>query len=52
MNLDQSMSRRGKYIDNAPMESFFGHMKDELDYKQAENLEELKQMVNQEDNGT
>ena len=26
----QSMSRRGNCWDNAPMESFFGHMKDEL----------------------
>lgn len=47
MNLDQSMSRRGNCIDNAPMESFFGHIKDELDYKQAKNFEELKQIVNQ-----
>ena len=28
MGLIQSMSRRGNYWDNAPMESFFGHMKD------------------------
>lgn len=29
--ITQSMSRRGNCIDNAPTESFFGHMKDELD---------------------
>lgn len=29
--LRQSMSRRGNCWDNAPQESFFGHMKDELD---------------------
>ncbi len=29
MGLRQSMSRRGTCLDNAPMESFFGHMKDE-----------------------
>lgn len=29
-NLRQSMSRRGNCWDNAPQESFFGHMKDEL----------------------
>ena len=29
-NLRQSMSRRGHCWDNAPQESFFGHMKDEL----------------------
>ena len=32
-NLGQSMSRRGNCWDNAPQESFFGHMKDEIDYK-------------------
>jgi putative transposase len=29
----QSMSRRGNCIDNAPIESFFGHLKDLLDLK-------------------
>ena len=29
--LRQSMSRRASCWDNAPQESFFGHMKDELD---------------------
>lgn len=33
-NLRQSMSRRGNCWDNAPQESFFGHMKDELADKQ------------------
>ena len=28
--LRQSMSRRGNCWDNAPQESFFGHMKDEI----------------------
>lgn len=32
-NLRQSMSRRGNCWDNAPQESFFGHMKDELAIK-------------------
>jgi transposase InsO family protein len=31
INLRQSMSRRGNCWDNAPQESFFGHMKEELD---------------------
>lgn len=31
--LRQSMSRRGNCWDNAPQESFFGHMKDELNVK-------------------
>lgn len=33
--LRQSMSRRGNCWDNAPQESFFGHMKDELASKQS-----------------
>ena len=36
------MSRRGNCWDNAPQESFFGHMKDEIDYKSCETIEELK----------
>ena len=31
--LRQSMSRKGNCWDNAPQESFFGHMKDELNIK-------------------
>lgn len=27
------MSRKGNAVDNAPIESFFGHLKDEIDYK-------------------
>ena len=30
-SLRQSMSRRGNCWDNAPQESFYGHMKDEID---------------------
>lgn len=33
LELLQSMSRRGNCWDNAPQESFFGHMKDELNLK-------------------
>ena len=33
MNLIRSMSRRGNCWDNAPQESFFGHMKDEINDK-------------------
>ena len=33
--LRQSMSRRGNCWDNAPQESFFGHMKDELSSKKS-----------------
>ncbi len=45
MGLLQSMSRRGNCLDNAPMESFFGHMKDEVPYKQANSMAELKYLI-------
>uniref|UniRef100_UPI0003760C8B IS3 family transposase n=1 Tax=Paenisporosarcina sp. TG-14 TaxID=1231057 RepID=UPI0003760C8B len=45
MGLVQSMSRRGNCIDNAPMESFFGHFKDDVDYKEAVSLVDLKGMI-------
>ncbi|KAI0985867.1 hypothetical protein GJ496_000188 [Pomphorhynchus laevis] len=45
--IGQSMSRRGKCIDNAPMESFFGHFKDEVDYEDCKNLEELIYKINE-----
>jgi transposase InsO family protein len=41
LKMIQSMSGKGKCIDNAPIESFFGHMKDELDYKACRSFEEL-----------
>ena len=40
--MTQSMSRKGNCIDNAPMESFFGHMKDDVDYKDCKSFEELR----------
>ncbi|MFH1769496.1 MAG: IS3 family transposase [Parcubacteria group bacterium] len=42
LRMNQSMSGKGNCIDNAPIESFFGHMKDELDYKSCTSLEELR----------
>lgn len=44
--LGQSMSRRGNCWDNAPMESFFGHLKDEVDYQSCKTLDELKAKIN------
>ncbi|MBO1684468.1 IS3 family transposase, partial [Clostridium butyricum] len=44
-NLGQSMSRRGNCWDNAPQESFFGHMKDEIDFQSCNTLEELIDMI-------
>lgn len=46
LGITQSMSRRGNCWDNAPMESFFGHFKDEVEYKGCKSLSELKSVVN------
>ncbi|MEF9959144.1 MAG: IS3 family transposase [Niameybacter sp.] len=40
-HLRQSMSRRGNCWDNAPQESFFGHMKDDINIKSCNSYEEL-----------
>lgn len=42
LKLGQSMSRKGNCWDNAPQESFFGHMKDEVDFKTCSTFEELQ----------
>jgi len=46
-NLRQSMSRRGNCWDNAPQESFFGHMKDEIMDKiaLAESFNDAKTII-------
>jgi transposase InsO family protein len=43
--LRQSMSRRGNCWDNAPQESFFGHMKDEIHLERCSNFSDLKYEV-------
>ena len=43
--LGQSMSRRGNCWDNAPQESFFGHLKDKVDYQSSKTLKELKTKI-------
>lgn len=45
--LGQSMSRRGNCWDNAPQESFFGHMKDEVDFSVCQTLEEVIEKVDE-----
>ena len=47
-NIRQSMSRRGNCWDNAPQESFFGHMKDEIMkyVEEASSFEELRMIIN------
>lgn len=46
-NLRQSMSRRGNCWDNAPQESFFGHMKDEIGSAMAQvsSFDEAKALI-------
>ena len=43
--LRQSMSRKGNCWDNAPQESFFGHMKDEIDLSKCEVFTDVKTVV-------
>ena len=43
--LRQSMSRKGNCWDNAPQESFFGHMKDEIDLSNCKTFEEVKNII-------
>ncbi|OFZ24054.1 MAG: hypothetical protein A2437_13120 [Bacteroidetes bacterium RIFOXYC2_FULL_40_12] len=45
MNMMQSMSRKGNCIDNSPMESFFGHFKDDVDYKSCKTFEDLNILI-------
>ena len=46
-DLRQSMSRKANCWDNAPQESFFGHMKDEIDakIKECSTFEEIKMII-------
>ena len=43
--LRQSMSRKGNCWDNAPQESFFGHMKDEIDISKCREYKEVKSII-------
>ena len=43
--LRQSMSRKGNCWDNAPQESFFGHMKDEIDISCCMTFEQVKTII-------
>ncbi len=44
-HLRQSMSRRGNCWDNAPQESFFGHMKDEIDLSDCKKYLDAKAKI-------
>ena len=41
----QSMSRRANCWDNAPQESFYGHMKDEIDVSKCLTFDEIYQVI-------
>ena len=43
--LRQSMSRKANCWDNAPQESFYGHMKDEIDIRHCQTHEEVQAIV-------
>lgn len=46
----QSMSRKGNCIDNAPIESFFGHLKDLIDLTNCKKYEDLEKEVTKQIN--
>lgn len=43
--LRQSMSRKANCWDNAPQESFFGHMKDEVDLASCDSFLEVTKEI-------
>ena len=43
--LRRSMSRRANCWDNAPQESFYGHMKDDIDISMCKTADELYQVI-------
>lgn len=45
LEMIQSMSRRANCIDNAPIESFFGHLKDDVDYKSCNTFEQVRLLI-------
>ena len=44
-NASQSLSRRGNCWDNAPMESFFGHLKDEIRFADLKTFCEVRRRL-------
>jgi transposase InsO family protein len=45
LGITQSMSRKGNCIDNSPIESFFGHLKDDIDCKTAKTFNDLDSII-------
>ena len=48
--ITQSMSRKGNCIDNAPIESFFGHLKDLLELSNCRNIIDVEKEVTKQIN--
>lgn len=46
--ITQSMSRRGNCLDNAPVESFFGYIKDHLELNKCKKIQEVEDLVTKE----
>lgn len=44
---EQSMSRKGNCLDNAPIESFFGHFKDECEFKTCTSFKDLEKVISE-----
>lgn len=44
-SLRQSMSRRANCWDNAPQESFYGHMKDEIDLSPCQTFDDIYEVI-------
>lgn len=44
MNCYESEEDSGDCWDNSPQESFFVHMKDEVNIKESQNIQEIKKM--------
>ena len=44
-SIRQSMSRKGNCWDNAPQESFFGHMKDLIDIESCETFDQVRALI-------
>lgn len=45
LNMVQSMSGKGNCIDNSPIESFFEHWKDEVEYKACKTFIEVREKI-------
>lgn len=45
LEITQSMSRKGSCLDNSPIESFFGHLKDEVSLNTCKTFEDVRIMI-------